>query len=128
LSPGPEAGKVERMLKLYVYAKCSTCQKALKFLKAEGIPYREIPIRETPPPVPELKQVLQAQGGNLRKIFNTSGLDYKALGLKDKLPGMSEGEALDLLSSNGNLVKRPFAVGPGIGLAGFDPAAWKKAL
>lgn len=116
------------MLKLYAYAKCSTCQKALKFLKTEGIPYREIPIREIPPSVPELKQGLQAQGGNLRKLFNTSGLDYKALGLKDKLPAMSESEALKLLSSRGNLVKRPFAVGPGIALSGFDAALWKKAL
>jgi arsenate reductase len=62
--------------------------------------------------------------GNIRKLFNTSGGDYKAMNLKDKLPGMSEKDALELLSKNGNLVKRPFVLGNGIGTVGFDDARW----
>ncbi len=63
--------------------------------------------------------------GELKRLFNTSGMDYRALGLKDRLPGMSEEEALELLTSNGNLVKRPFALGNGKGLVGFRPKEWE---
>jgi arsenate reductase len=72
--------------------------------------------------------MLAAQGGQLRKLFNTSGADYKTLGLSAKLPALSEVEALALLASNGNLVKRPFALGDGVALVGFDEAAWRAAL
>jgi arsenate reductase len=72
--------------------------------------------------------MLAAQGGQLRKLFNTSGGDYKALGLSAKLPALSEAEALDLLAGNGNLVKRPFALGDGVALVGFDEATWCAAL
>jgi len=116
------------MLKVYTYAKCSTCRKAVKFLRDHGIEFKELPIRETPPSVVELKQVLKSKDGNLRALFNTSGLDYRALGLGEKLSRMSETDALKLLAGNGNLVKRPFAVGEDVFLVGFDEAAWKKAL
>jgi len=116
------------MLKVYTYAKCSTCRKAVKFLRDQGIEFKELPIRETPPSLAELKQVLKSKEGNLRALFNTSGLDYRALSLGEKLPGMSEAEALKLLAGNGNLVKRPFAVGGDVSLVGFDEGAWKAAL
>lgn len=116
------------MLKLYAYKNCDTCRKALKFLKDRGVAFQEIPIRETPPTPAELRSMLKAQNGELRRLFNTSGGDYKALNLKDKLPGMTEAEALDLLATHGNLVKRPFATGPGIQLVGFDPAIWSAAF
>lgn len=116
------------MLKVYTYAKCDTCRKAVRFLKERGIAFREIPIRETPPSVPELKAVLRSCGGEIRRLFNTSGGDYKALGLSAKLPALAEEEALALLAGNGNLVKRPFVVGEGTHLAGFKEADWTAAL
>lgn len=116
------------MLKVYTYAKCDTCRKAVKFLKAYDVAFQEVPIRETPPTMAELKAMLAARGGELRKLFNTSGLDYKAQGLSTKLPTLSENEALQLLAGNGNLVKRPFAISKDVHLTGFDEAAWRTAL
>ncbi|MEO5912902.1 MAG: arsenate reductase family protein [Luteolibacter sp.] len=116
------------MLTVYGYQKCSTCRDAMKWLDARGIRYQVKAIRETPPTVDELKTVLAATGGDLRKLFNTSGVDYRELGLKDKLPAMSEAEALKLLSKNGNLVKRPFLIGEGKALVGFKDADWGKTL
>lgn len=116
------------MLKVYTYAKCDTCRKAVKFLRAHEVPFREIPIRETPPSLTELKAMLKAYDGDIRRLFNTSGGDYKALGLSQKLPGLSEKKALELLAGNGNLVKRPFAVGPSVHLTGFQEGAWREAL
>jgi arsenate reductase (glutaredoxin) len=116
------------MLKVYAYKNCDTCRKALKFLRAHDIAFEELAIRETPPSKAELRPMLAAQDGNLRKLFNTSGNDYKALGLAQKLPAMSEAEAIDLLASNGNLVKRPFVIGNGIHLVGFNEEDWRAAL
>lgn len=116
------------MLKVYTYAKCSTCRKAVKFLRDHQIAFQELPIRETPPSRDELKVAFKAKDGNLRALFNTSGLDYKAQGLSTKLPGMTEAEALSLLSQNGNLVKRPFAIGKDVHLVGFDEEAWQRSL
>jgi arsenate reductase len=116
------------MLKVYAYKNCDTCRKALKFLRAHDIAFEELAIRETPPSKAELRSMLAAQDGNLRKLFNTSGNDYKALGLAQKLPAMSEAEAIDLLASNGNLVKRPFVIGNGIHLVGFNEEDWRAAL
>ena len=113
------------MLKIYTYAKCDTCRKAVKFLRGKGIEFQEIPIRETPPLASELKAMLRAQGGELRKLFNTSGADYKALGLSAKLPELGEAEALKLLAGNGNLVKRPFVIGNGAHLVGFKEDEWR---
>lgn len=116
------------MLDVYAYQKCSTCRDALKWLTTRSIPHEVRPIRETPPTVDELKTVLAGTGGDIRKLFNTSGVDYRELGMKDKLPTMSEAEALKLLSSNGNLVKRPFVLGDGKTLVGFKEAEWAQAL
>ena len=116
------------MLKVYVYSGCDTCRKALKFLAAKKIDATSVPIRETPPSTTELKTMLKAQDGDLRKLFNTSGRDYKELGLSEKLPAMTEADALALLAKNGNLVKRPFLIGKDVHLVGFKEEAWSAAL
>lgn len=117
-------------MKLYTYQACSTCRAAVKWLRTQGIAFEEIPIRATPPSLSELRAMLAAHGGQLRPLFNTSGQDYRALGLKDKLPAMSSDEALELLAQNGNLVKRPFAIDVKrkIYLTGFNEAVWAEAL
>lgn len=116
------------MITIYVYQKCSTCRDALKWLDARQISHEVKAIRETPPSAVELKTMLDARGGDLRKLFNTSGLDYRELGLKDKLPTMSEAEAFGLMGGNGNLVKRPFLLGEGKALVGFKPEEWEAAF
>jgi arsenate reductase len=118
------------MLKVYHYAKCSTCQNALKWLRQRGVKFTEHAIRETPPTEDELEAMLAAHGGNLRRLFNTSGMDYRALGLSEKLPAMSTADAMALLRSNGMLVKRPFALDAkaGILLTGFRQPEWEKAF
>lgn len=113
---------------VYVYSGCSTCRDALKWLHAHKIAFVEKPIRETPPSLTELKQMLGFQNGNLRRLFNTSGLEYRALKLSDKLPAMSEAEALALLAGNGKLVKRPFVLGDKFGFVGFDEKAWSETF
>jgi arsenate reductase len=113
---------------VYTYANCSTCRDAVKWLRTQGVAFVEKPIRETPPSVGELQRMLGYQDGRLRRLFNTSGQEYRALGLSDKLPAMTEAEALALLAGNGRLVKRPFALGDAFGLVGFDQAEWARAL
>lgn len=115
-------------IRLYTYANCSTCRDAAKWLRARGVNFSERPIYETPPSLDELRRMLAHQNGNLRRLFNTSGLEYRALGLAAKLPAMTEPEALSLLSGNGKLVKRPFLLGEGIGLVGFAAPIWGLAL
>lgn len=97
------------MLDFYWYPKCSTCQKAKKWLAASGVDYKEIHIVENPPSKSELKQIVAASGMDLKKFFNTSGKQYRELQLKDKLGEMPDDEKLELLSSNGMLIKRPLA-------------------
>ena len=92
------------------------------------MPHTVKAIRETPPDAAELKSALVSLGGDVRKLFNTSGMDYRELGMKDKLPAMTEPEILGLLSTNGNLVKRPLVIGNGVALTGFKPDVWKKTL
>jgi arsenate reductase (glutaredoxin) len=116
------------MLKVYTYANCDTCRRAVKWLRAHHVGFEERAIRETPPTPAELKAMLAAQNGELRKLFNTSGRDYRELGLGEKLPAMSQSSALQLLADNGNLVKRPFVLGPQVGLTGFNEAIWSEAL
>lgn len=115
------------MLTVYAYSGCSTCRKALAHLKQRGVTYREVAIREQPPTLAELRRLLEAYHGEVRRLFNTSGQDYRAQGVAQRLPGLSADEALRLLAANGNLCKRPMAVGPGIALAGFKPAEWTAA-
>lgn len=117
------------MLRVYAYQGCSTCKNAVKWLKHHGVAFTEIAIRETPPTLAELHAALDA-GRELRALFNVSGQDYRALGLKDTLPSMSTDEALKLLAENGNLVKRPFAIDAkkGVTLVGFKEPEWQQAL
>lgn len=111
------------------YPPCSTCQKAKKWLDAHGIAYTDRHIKEDNPTYEELKQWYLASGLPLKKFFNTSGLVYKALGLKDKLPTMTEEEQLQLLSSDGMLVKRPLIITKdGTVLTGFKEADWNSKL
>ncbi|MDF7808866.1 arsenate reductase family protein [Pontiellaceae bacterium B12219] len=114
-------------MKIYTYSKCSTCRKGTKWLKEQNIAFEEIPIRETPPSMDELRQML-GYIGDLKKLFNTSGQDYRALGMKDKLPTMSTDEALELLASNGNLIKRPFLIDTDKGTTGFKEDVWEDLL
>lgn len=116
------------MLKVYTLSNCSTCRKATQWLRARGIRFDEHPIRETPPTRAELKAMLAARGGEVRKLFNTSGEDYRAQKLSEKLPAITEAEALALLARNGRLVKRPFVIGDGVALMGFDEKAWAAAI
>ena len=116
------------MLKVYLYKNCSTCRDAKKWLQGKGIAFQEFAIRETPPSPPELKAMVAAHGGKLSAVFNTSSGDYRELGLKDRLPAMSADDAFALQQTNGNLVKRPFVIGEGIGLVGFKPTEWEKVF
>lgn len=107
------------------YPKCSTCQKAKAWLEERGISYDLRDIKQDNPTVEELTAWYRKSGLPLKKFFNTSGLQYKALGLKDRLPGMDEEEQLDLLAADGMLVKRPILAGEDFVLVGFKPAEWE---
>lgn len=110
------------------YPKCSTCQKAKAWLDERGISYDLRDIKTDNPTAEELTLWYRKSGLPLKKFFNTSGLQYKALGLKDKLPDMSEAEQLALLATDGMLVKRPLLVGDSFVLTGFRAAEWEAAL
>ena len=113
---------------IYTYAKCSTCRNAVNWLDAHGIAFSEKPIRETPPSRAELERMLAFHGGELRKLFNTSGGDYREMKIGEKLNTMTTATALELLAGHGNLVKRPFLLTAQVGLVGFKPDAWAEAL
>lgn len=115
------------MLFIY-YPKCSTCIKAKKWLDEEGVKYTERHIVEENPSFDELKEWWEKSGLPLKKFFNTSGMLYKEMQLKDKLPRMSEEEQLKLLSTNGMLVKRPIVVKGKTVLVGFKEAEWSEKL
>lgn len=115
------------MLFVY-YPKCSTCQKAKKWLEEKGAPCELRDIKAERPTEEELRAWHAASGLPLKRFFNTSGLQYRALELKDRLPGMSEDEQFRLLASDGMLVKRPILVGEGFVRVGFRPAQWDEAL
>lgn len=110
---------------LICYPKCSTCQKAKNFLEEQGIEFQQRHIVEQCPTAEELKAWRQASGLPLKRFFNTSGLKYKALKLKEKLPEMPEEEQLALLSTDGMLIKRPILVTDAGVLVGFKPAEWE---
>jgi arsenate reductase (glutaredoxin) len=112
------------MLKVYTLANCDSCRAATKWLAAREFAFEEHAIRETPPSLSELNAALAAYGGEVRKLFNSSGRDYRAENIAERLGRMSTDEALQLLASNGNLVKRPFVVGDGVALVGFHPDTW----
>lgn len=115
------------MLMLW-YPKCSTCRKAKAWLDGKGLDFQVRDIKLENPTAEELRGWYLASGLPLKRFFNTSGLQYKALGLKDKLPGMTEEEQLALLAADGMLVKRPILAGDGFVLTGFKPQEWEERL
>ena len=110
------------------YPPCSTCQKAKKWLDDHGVAYTARHIKDEKPTADELRKWLTRSGLPIKRFFNTSGLVYKNLGLKEKLPTMTEDEQIALLASDGMLVKRPLLVGGDFVMVGFKPAEWEKAL
>lgn len=110
------------------YPPCTTCKKARRWLEERGVAFAARHIKEEPPTAEELKEWWSRSGLPLRRFFNTSGLKYKELALKDRLPAMSEAEQLTLLASDGMLVKRPILVGDGFVLVGFREPEWRAAL
>ena len=110
------------------YPKCTTCQKAQKWLDENGISYTFRDIKTENPTYEELSAWHQRSGLPLKRFFNTSGLLYKSMGLKDKLPGMSEDEMLQLLATDGMLVKRPLLVSDDLVLVGFKETQWAERL
>lgn len=110
------------------YPKCSTCKNEKKWLDEQGISYEDRHIIEDNPTVEELKDWHERSGLPLKRFFNTSGMKYRELGLKDKLPEMSEEEQYELLATDGMLVKRPLVVGDDFVLIGFKEALWKETL
>ncbi len=117
-------------LTVYQYAKCGTCRKAMKWLEGQEAHLYAVPIVEEPPSKEELKSLTELSGLDIRKFFNTSGEVYKAMRLKEKLPTMSEDEMLELLSSNGKLIKRPIVTDGRTVTVGFKEAqfaeSWQK--
>lgn len=117
---------------VYEYKNCTTCKNALKYLESKGVKYDKRPIVDEPPSLAELKKMLEhlkAQGKGLKNLFNTSGEQYRALKISDKLKaGMGEDEALRLLAKNGKLIKRPFVLTAKGGTVGFQPEVWDKLL
>ena len=109
-------------MKLYSYNKCGTCRKAKKLLDANKVFYDEIDITKNPPPKAVLKKAIKAKG--MKKLFNTSGEQYKLLKIKDKISTMTETHALDLLAGNGRLIKRPIAVDGNRITVGFDESEY----
>ena len=110
------------------YPPCTTCKKAKAWLNERGVDYQARHIKEENPTVEELKAWHEKSGLPLKKFFNTSGLAYKALGLKDRLPTMSEEAQYQLLASDGMLVKRPLVIGDDFALVGFREAQWQERL
>ena len=110
------------------YPACSTCQKAKKWLNENSIKYTDRHIVEQNPTAEELQEWVKCSGLPLKKFFNTSGLVYKSMELKDKLPSMSEKEQISLLATNGKLVKRPLVIGDNVVLVGFKAEEWKERL
>jgi arsenate reductase len=112
---------------VYHYPACSTCRKALKWLDEHEVEHARVHIVEKPPSAALLKRALAA-GVPLKKLFNTSGESYKSGNFKERLPKMTEAEALNALAADGKLIKRPFIVHEGGALTGFDEAAYEAAL
>ena len=116
------------MIKFICYPKCTTCQKAKKWLDDNKIEYELRDIKENNPSLDELTAWYKTSRLPLKKFFNTSGLLYKSMELKDKLPNMSEEEQLKLLATDGMLVKRPLIIGKGFVLVGFKESEWSEKL
>ena len=115
-------------MKVLVYRKCSTCMKALKWLEVNQVVFDERPIKEENPSYEELKAWYEMSGLPLKKFFNTRGILYKQMKLKDKLKEMSEDEQLKLLATDGMLVKRPLVIGEDFVLTGFKEKEWEEKI
>tara|TARA_Y100000588_G_scaffold66359_1_gene66748 strand:+ start:315 stop:662 length:348 start_codon:yes stop_codon:yes gene_type:complete len=111
-------------MKVYSYSKCGTCRNAIKYLEAKKIKFEVIDITENPPSKKVLKSAVKVKG--LQKLFNTSGVQYRELKIKDKLKSMTEAQAIDLLASNGRLIKRPIAVDKDKITIGFNADEYKQ--
>lgn len=116
------------MIKFYGYSKCSTVKKAKKWLNENNIPFEEIEITENPPTKEELEKLYKDSGYDLKKFFNTSGIKYRELGLKDLVKTESDDKLLEILSSDGMLIKRPLVYDDKNILLGFKEEDWKKVL
>ena len=115
-------------IRVYHYPQCSTCKKALKWLASHDVAVDLVDIVQHPPSKAELREVLKTAGVPLRKLFNTSGVSYREGGFGERLPNMSEGEAIDALAKDGKLIKRPLLLGKGVALVGFDEQAYRNSL
>ena len=119
-------------IKIYEYAGCSTCRKALKYLDAKKKKYEKVGIVEQPPTVRELETMLgylKARGQTFRNLFNTSGEQYRALKIGERIKaGMTEQDAIAMLSKNGKLIKRPFLLTDKGGATGFQPETWDELI
>ena len=116
------------MILLIQYPKCSTCQKAKKWLVEHNVSFTDRHIVEDNPSAKELASWIKTSGLPVKKFFNTSGMKYKEMGLKDRLPSMSEKEQIALLSTDGMLVKRPLLIGDDFVVPGFKEGEWKEKL
>lgn len=115
-------------MKVYCYAKCTTCKKALAWLDENHIAYETVDIKANHPNAADLKKWHEMSGLPLKRFFNTSGLLYREQNLKDKLPTMSEEEQINLLATDGMLVKRPLVIGEDFVLTGFRKGEWEDKL
>ncbi|MEO6598365.1 MAG: arsenate reductase family protein [Polyangiaceae bacterium] len=115
-------------LRVYHYPQCSTCKKAIKWLAAHDVGVELVHIVEHPPSKAELREALKGAGIPLKKLFNTSGASYREGGFGERLATMTEAEAIDALSKDGKLIKRPVVLGKGVALVGFDEAAYAEKL
>lgn len=112
-------------MKLYQYPNCSTCRKAVKFLQQNGVEFESIVITDAPPSKEELATMLDSYDGEVKKLFNTSGMQYRELNMKETLPTLSNEQAIKLLSENGKLIKRPFLLNGEQGIVGFKEELWQ---
>jgi len=120
--------RAKTMIKVYCYERCTTCKKALKWLDDNKIKYELIDIKGSNPDKTTLKVAYEKSGQPLKKFFNTSGQLYRGMELSKKLPDMSEDEQLNLLATDGMLVKRPLVIGEDFVLLGFKEAEWTQTL
>lgn len=117
-----------KKVKVYQYPNCSTCKKAILFLKENNIAAQIINIVESPPTKSELNQMLECYDGDIKKLFNTSGMLYREMDIKAKLPKLSTDQAIGLLAKHGKLIKRPFLLAGKAGRVGFRAAEWADLL
>lgn len=115
-------------LTAYLHPTCTTCEQARQWLQRRKVAFVEKDIRTTPPTVAELRAMQAAHDGERKKLLNTSGIEYRKQGLAAKLPGMDDAEAHALMATNGMFIKRPFMIGPGVALVGFNEKAWSAAF